>query len=67
MVVETLAGLEGAIVHIDDVLMYGKTQEEHDTRLHTVLKKIESAGGTLNKDKINVNLARSRLPFRAKW
>ena len=50
-IVETLAGLEGAIVHVDDVLVYGKTQEEHDARLHAVLKKIESARGTLNKDK----------------
>ena len=42
-----LTGLEGVIVHIDDVLVYGKTQGEHDN----VLKRIESAGGTLNKDK----------------
>ena len=48
---EILAGLEGVIVHIDDVLVYGKTQEEHDERLHGVLKRIASAGGTLNKDK----------------
>ena len=44
---EMLTGLEGVIVHIDDVLVYGKTQGEHDN----VLKRIESAGGTLNKDK----------------
>jgi hypothetical protein len=48
--VETLAGLDGAIVHVDDVLVYGKTQEEHDARLHAVLKRTESAGGTLNKE-----------------
>ena len=46
-----LTGLKGVIVHIDDVLVYGKTQGEHDDRLHAVLKRIESAGGTLNKDK----------------
>ena len=49
--VETLAGLEGVIVLIDDVLVYGKTQEEHDERLHAVLKRIQSTGGTLNKAK----------------
>ena len=43
--------VEGAIVHVDHVLVYGKTQEEHDARLHAVLKKIESAGGPLNKVK----------------
>ena len=48
---EMLAGLEGVIVHIDDVLVYGKTQEKHDNRLHAVLKRIESAGGRLNEDK----------------
>ena len=30
--------------------MHGKTQEEHDTGLRAVLKRIESARGTLNKD-----------------
>ena len=48
---EVLAGLEGVIVHVDDVLVYGRIQEEHDTRLHAILKRIKSAGGTLNKDK----------------
>ena len=48
---EMLAGLEGVIVHINDVLVYGKTQEKHDNRLHAVLKRIESAGGRLNEDK----------------
>ena len=27
---EILSGLEGVIVHIDDVLVYGKTQEQQD-------------------------------------
>ena len=43
---EVLAGLNGVI----DVLVYGTTQEEHDDRLHVVLKRIEAAGGTLNKE-----------------
>ena len=50
--VEILAGLEGAIVHVDDVLVYGKTPEEHDARLHAILKRIESAGVTLRQMRI---------------
>jgi hypothetical protein len=64
-IVETLAGLDGAIVHVDDVLVYDKTQEEHDARLHAVLKRIESAGGTLNKDKCE--FSKEKLTFWAKW
>ena len=48
---KVLAGLEGVIVHVDDVLVYGRIQEEHDARLHAILKIFKSAGGTLNKDK----------------
>ena len=36
---------------MDDVLIFGHTQQEHDTRLHAVLRKIQSAGATLNKEK----------------
>ena len=36
---------------MDDVLIHGKTQEEHDKRLHAVLRKLEQSGMTLNKDK----------------
>jgi hypothetical protein len=46
-----LDGEEGVLCHIDDVLIFGRSQEEHDTRLHQALKKIQDAGVTLNKDK----------------
>ena len=36
---------------MDDILIHGRTQEEHDVRLHQTLKKIQAAGLTLNKDK----------------
>ena len=36
---------------IDDILVYSKTQQEHDDRLHAVLKRLEEAGLTLNKEK----------------
>ena len=36
---------------MDDILIFGKDQKEHDTRLTGALEKIQAAGMTLNKDK----------------
>ena len=46
-----LAGLEGVLCLIDDVLVFGRTEAEHDSRLQAALERIESAGATLNLDK----------------
>ena len=43
-----LDGVEGVVCLMDDVLVYGKTQGEHDDRLLKVLKRLEAAGLTLN-------------------
>ncbi|KAA8578257.1 hypothetical protein FQN60_018737, partial [Etheostoma spectabile] len=48
---ETLNGLEGVAIFMDDVLVYGDTPEQHDQRLSKVLERIESAGLKLNKEK----------------
>ena len=40
---------------MDDIIIYGQNQEEHNKRLHTTLQCIESAGVTLNKDKCKFN------------
>ena len=48
---EILNNLPGVVCHVDDVLVSGKDQKEHDNRLHAVLKKIQAAGITLNKEK----------------
>lgn len=48
---QILEGIEGQISFIDDVFIHGKTQAEHDRRLKDVLKKLESAGATLNAEK----------------
>ncbi|KAL5516836.1 hypothetical protein EMCRGX_G002260 [Ephydatia muelleri] len=50
-----LSGLKGTLCLIDDVLIFGKTQEEHDQRLAEALTRIQSAGVTLNKDKCVFN------------
>ena len=48
---QILDGLDGVVCQMDDVLVHGKDQAEHDQRLTAVLKRIESAGATLNPDK----------------
>ena len=56
-----LAGQEGVLCHMDDVLIFGRTQQEHDARLHAALQKIQAAGATLNLEKCE--FYRDRLTF----
>ena len=56
-----LRGMAGVLCHMDDVLIFGSTQEEHDNRLHKVLQKLQSHGVTLNKQKCE--FSRKRLTF----
>ena len=46
---------------MDDVLVHGKTQDEHDDRLMKVLRRLEAAGVTLNKEKCE--FSRSKVKF----
>ena len=48
---ETLEGLEGCEAIMDDIIVYGRTEEEHDQRLKAVLRRIEESGLKLNKEK----------------
>ena len=49
---EILDGLDGWMVClIDDMLIFGTTQDEHDRRLHSVLSRLQAAHITLNRDK----------------
>ena len=50
-----LSNLKGVLCLMDDVLVYGKDQREHDKRLEVVLQRIEAAGMTLNCDKCEVS------------
>ena len=43
-----LTGLDGVVCHLDDILIHGVNQAEHDQRLKAVLSRLESAGLTLN-------------------
>lgn len=44
-------GLEGVVRHMDNVLIWGSTQAEHDERVHAVLHRTQAAGITLNTAK----------------
>ena len=52
---EILRGIEGAVCLIDDILIYGKTQSEHDQHLLSVLNRINKACLPLNKEKCVFN------------
>ena len=43
--------MEGIADHIDDILVHGKTKEEHDKNLRKVLTKLSQANLTLNRGK----------------
>ena len=42
---------DGCVVIMDDILVYGRSMEEHDARLSKVLHTIEKSGLRLNKEK----------------
>ena len=48
---ELLAGLQGVLCQIDDVLIYGKNQAEQSQCLEAALKRIEEDGATINPQK----------------
>ncbi|XP_064622558.1 uncharacterized protein LOC135484804 [Lineus longissimus] len=52
---EILEGLDGVLVEIDDILVYGMDQQEHDRRLHAVLNRLMESGVTLNGPKCEIS------------
>ena len=48
---QILLGLEGVECNIDDVIVHGEDQHQHDERLEAVLKHLLEAGVMLNLDK----------------
>ncbi|XP_055633584.1 uncharacterized protein K02A2.6-like [Toxorhynchites rutilus septentrionalis] len=48
---EMLAGTEGVVVYIDDVVIWGSTVDEHDERLRMVMDILEENHAFLNKEK----------------
>ena len=54
---QILEGLDGVECNIDDVLVHGATQEEHDRRLEAVLQRLGNANVTLNAEKCVFNVS----------
>ncbi|XP_055603889.1 uncharacterized protein K02A2.6-like [Uranotaenia lowii] len=48
---EMLMGIEGVIIYIDDIVVFGRTREEHDARLEEVLRVLKDNNALLNKEK----------------
>ena len=46
-----LAGIPGVTVYLDDILVTGKTEDDHLSALEEVLKRLSQAGLKLRKDK----------------
>lgn len=55
MMSKVTEGLEGVVCHIDDVLVWGRTREEHDAWRHAVLQKMQKVGIILNIDKCDLS------------
>ena len=52
---EIVQDLEGVVCLVDDMLVYGSTQAEHDAHLKAALQHIKQAGVTLSKEKCEFN------------
>ena len=52
---EILGDIEGVVCLVDDILVSGKIQEEHDQRLTAVLTCLSKAGITLGIEKCEIN------------
>ena len=57
---QILEGIDDAVCHMDDVLIWGASQAEHDERLRKTLSRLQSAGVTLN-DKCE--FSKSKIKF----
>ena len=57
LVSQTLAGCPGTICYVDDILVFGVNQEEHDANLRTVLKQLEAKDFRLQKSKCQISVS----------
>ena len=47
---QTFEGLPGVVAIIDDIVVFGKTEAEHDEHLDNVMKRTQEVGLCLNPD-----------------
>ena len=53
---QVLSGLEGVSAYLDDIIIIGKTEEEHENRLNTVLEKLDKWGLKVRAEKCELFL-----------
>ena len=56
-----LLGLQGVLCVMDDIIVFGKNLQEHNSRLQTVLTRLSASGITLNSEKCE--FSKNRLTF----
>ncbi|MCY3930012.1 MAG: RNase H-like domain-containing protein, partial [Acidobacteria bacterium] len=56
-----LSGLNGVVCLMDDILVHGETQAQHDDRLVKVLHRLQESGLTLNSEKCKFSQTRVRF------
>lgn len=58
-VMETIvAGLDGVIVYLDDLMVFGRSEEEHAKRLQALLERLKEYGILLNSTKCLFNVSK---------
>ena len=55
-ILEVLRGLSGIICIADDIVIFGKTPEEHDENLRKFFERSKERGMKLDKDKLDIGL-----------
>ena len=58
---QTFEGCDSTIGIDDDIVIFGKSEQEHDNHLHGMLTRCRNTGLKLNPDKYNARLNRRRL------
>ena len=51
-----LEGIDGVLCQMDDILIFGATQSQHDERIREVLKRLQKENVTLNSKKCHIEL-----------
>ena len=58
---DLLRDIDGVEVQIDDVLVHGRDQAQHDNRLHQVLNRLAESKITLNKVKCEFSVSKVKV------
>lgn len=53
---QVLSGCDGVVNISDDIVVHGKTQEEHDNRLEQAMERLKQRGLTVNPDKCEFDM-----------